>query len=138
MTKVISAAIPVVIMMWACTHATADLFGTGANQFEIEFVEVGDPGNDPDMTDHFVFLPEDPEAIFTVPPKPNPAGSVDYIYRIGKFEVSRDMVEKANAEGGLRVTLSSLSFISDAPRPEMPAPGRSSNGTRATSIGSGS
>ena len=30
---------------------------------------------------------------------------MDYVYEIGKYEVSRDMVEKANAEGGLGLTL---------------------------------
>jgi formylglycine-generating enzyme required for sulfatase activity len=48
---------------------------------------------------------------------------VDYIYNIGKHEISRDMVTKANAAGNLGVTLDSLEFVTDSPRPEMPATG---------------
>ena len=81
-------AFTILTLLCVCTHATADTFGSGANQFEIEFVEIGDPGNDADMTGF-----------------PNPAGSVDYIYNIGMFEVSRDMVKKASTEGGLDLTL---------------------------------
>ena len=43
-------------------RAADDTFGSGATTFEIEFVTIGDP---------------------------NPAGSVDYVYRIGTFEVTR-------------------------------------------------
>ncbi|HEY3391144.1 MAG TPA: SUMF1/EgtB/PvdO family nonheme iron enzyme, partial [Lacipirellulaceae bacterium] len=35
---------------------------------------------------------------------PNPAGSVPYAYRIGKYEVSEQMINKANALGGLGIT----------------------------------
>ena len=83
---------------------TVDTFGTGANQFGITFVEIGDPGNAADTTGD-----------------PNPVGSVGYNFRIGKFEVSRDMVEKANAEGGLGITMSTMSFVVGGPRPGMPA-----------------
>ena len=67
-------------------------FGSGANQFSIDFVEIGNPGNAADTTG-----------------KPNPAGSLDYVYNIGKYEVSRGMIEKANAEGALGITLSDMS-----------------------------
>lgn len=60
------------------THA--DIFGSGSNSFEIEFVTIGDPGNVADTTGH-----------------PNPAGSVPYVYRIGKFEISEGMINKANS-----------------------------------------
>jgi len=52
------------------------------------FVPIGNPGNAPDTTG-----------------SPNPAGSVEYHYRMGRYEVSRDMINKANAEGGLGITL---------------------------------
>ena len=68
--------------------AAADEFGSGANSFEIEFVTIGNPGNPFDM-------------IFN----PNPPGSVDYSFRMGKFEISRDMVTKANIIGNLGITL---------------------------------
>ena len=60
--------------------ARADSFGSGENAFEIELVTVGDPGNLADTTG-----------------VPNPAGSVPYTYRIGKYEISEQMINKANA-----------------------------------------
>lgn len=35
---------------------------------------------------------------------PDPAGSVPYAYRIGKFEISEQMVANANALGGVGIT----------------------------------
>ena len=86
-------------------YAVGGTFGSGDNTFDIEFVTIGDPGNFPDTTG-----------------APNPAGSVDYVYRIGKFEVSRDMVTKANAEGDLGIALDP-DFVTGGPRPDMPATG---------------
>ena len=52
----------------SCASATnADIFGSGANTFNIEFVTIGNPGNAADTNAN-----------------PNPAGSVAYTYRIGK------------------------------------------------------
>ena len=65
--------------------AKADTFGSGANSFDIDFVTVGNPGNPPDAN-------------------PNPAGAVPYGYRIGKYEISEQMIDKANALGGLGIT----------------------------------
>ena len=63
----------------------ADTFGSGANSFEIEFVPIGDPGNVAD----------------TVVPSPNsaplPSGTVDYTYRMAKYEISEAIVSKANS-----------------------------------------
>src|SRR3990172_2199543 len=70
-------------------HAAADTFGSGANTFDIEFVTIGNPGNAADTTG-----------------RPNPAGKVDYAYRMGKFEISEQMIDKANALGGLGITKS--------------------------------
>jgi hypothetical protein len=64
--------------------AFADTFGSGANQFEIEFVPIGNPGNPDDTTD--------PQL-----------GKVEYAYRMGKYEISEDMIDKANALGGLSI-----------------------------------
>jgi Sulfatase-modifying factor enzyme 1 len=63
-----------------CAHsiARADTFGSGDNQFTIDFVKIGNPGNAPDDA-------------------PNPAGAVNYAYRIGKYEISEQMIDKANA-----------------------------------------
>ncbi len=68
-------------------HAASVTFGTGVNQFMMEFVPIGNPGNAADTTG-----------------LPNPAGSVGYAFQMGKFEVSEDMIDKANAEGGLGIT----------------------------------
>ena len=99
--KILASAILTLALMCVCPHANADTFGTGANQFEIEFVEIGDPGNAPDTSGD-----------------PNPAGSVDYVYRIGKYEISRETIERANAEGGLELT---SRFVPGRTRPAMPA-----------------
>ena len=85
-----------------CAHslvapAVADTFGSGANTFNIEFVTVGNPGNPADTTG-----------------QPSPAGSVPYEYRIGKYEISEQMIEKASALGGLGIT-------KDARGPDKPA-----------------
>jgi formylglycine-generating enzyme required for sulfatase activity len=67
-------------------------FGTGANAFSIEFVQIGNLGNAADTSGN-----------------PNPAGSVSYTYNIGKYEISRDMINKANALGGLNITMADFS-----------------------------
>jgi len=67
--------------------AQADPFGSGTNAFDIEFVTIGNPGNADDTTGN-----------------PNPAGKVDTTYRIGQFEISEDMIDKANTLGGLGIT----------------------------------
>ena len=65
--------------------ASADTFGSGSNSFAIEFVTIGSPGNPPDAN-------------------PNPAGAVPYEHRIGKYEISEQMIDKANALGGIGIT----------------------------------
>lgn len=80
-----------------------DTFGSGENEFQIEFVDIGDPG-----------APGDPSGY--------PTRGVNYHYRIGKYEVSRGQIEKANAEAGLGITLASMaSFGGDLP--DIPATG---------------
>ena len=69
-------------------RAAADTFGSGANAFDIEFVNIGNPGNAAD----------------DVSANPDFAGSVPYTYNIGKFEISEQMIDKANALGGLAIT----------------------------------
>ena len=85
-------------------NTLADTFGSGANEFQIEFVTIGNPGNAADKTGN-----------------PDPAGAVDHAYRIGKFEVSREMIEKANVAGGLGIRMSSMDRVDGGPRPAMPA-----------------
>lgn len=63
-------------------------FGTGANAFSIDFVQIGNPGNAADTTG-----------------SPNPAGSVAYTYNIGKYEVSREMIDKAVSAGAQNIQM---------------------------------
>ena len=77
-------ALMIAAISWA-SLAHADTFGSGANSFQIEFVTIGNPGNPPDDD-------------------ANPAGAVPYSYRIGKYEISEQMIDKANALGGLGIT----------------------------------
>jgi formylglycine-generating enzyme required for sulfatase activity len=67
-------------------------FGTGSNAFNIDFVTIGNPGNTADTSG-----------------TPNPAGAVGYSYNLGKYEVSRDLITKANAAGGLGITMADMS-----------------------------
>lgn len=62
------------------THnaAQADTFGSGTNQFQIDFVTVGNPGNAADATGY---------------------GAVPYVYRIGKYEITDEAVRRAVAGG---------------------------------------
>lgn len=73
-------------LAWLLTgSASADTFGSGANTFEIDFVPIGAVGNAADEA-------------------PNSAGAVDYLYRMGKYEVSEAMIDVANQLGGLGIT----------------------------------
>jgi formylglycine-generating enzyme required for sulfatase activity len=56
-------------------YAHADMFGSGANTFDIEFVTIGNPGNPAD-------------ARFIDPLHPNGVGAVADPFRIGKTEVT--------------------------------------------------
>ena len=94
------ASILVLLLLAAGTHnahaSSIISFGSGANQFSMEFVPIGSAGNAPD------------DSVRTSP------GAVNYAYQIGRFEVSEDMVDKASAEGGLGIT-------QDTRGPNMPA-----------------
>jgi len=81
-----------VVLLWLMVgtspiieRSLADTFGSGPNTFTIDFVTIGNPGNPPDAN-------------------PNPAGAVPYTYQIGKYEISEQMIDKANALGGLGIT----------------------------------
>jgi formylglycine-generating enzyme required for sulfatase activity len=60
--------------------AQSETFGSGANQFTMEFVEIGDPGN--------------PGNTFTSSTVPS-LGGVNEVFRIGRFEVSQNMMDAA-------------------------------------------
>ena len=86
---------------------TTQTFGSGANAFSMDFVEIGNPGNAADR-------PSDA--------RPNPMGSVAYTYNIGKYEVSRDIITKANSAGSLGITMSDM-IDYGGNRENMPATG---------------
>ena len=68
---------------------TTTTFGSGANEFNIEFVEIGETGLDPNDYGR---------------------GQVNYVYNLGKYEISRDMITKANAAGSLGISLNDMTF----------------------------
>ena len=80
------------LLALGCQSASAQLvtetFGSGANEFTMEFVTIGNPNNVADTTG-----------------APNPVGSVGYTYNLAKYEVSRDQIDKANAAGSLGITM---------------------------------
>jgi len=87
MKTIISALALCASLFLLLPTAHADPFGSGANAFDVDFVTIGNPGNADDTTGN-----------------PNPVGQVDTTYRIGQFEISEDMIDKANAIGGLGIT----------------------------------
>jgi sulfatase modifying factor 1 len=82
-----ASIITVLIFVSASTRSVADTFGSGANNFEIQFVTIDHPGNDTDT--HTGTL----------------LGSVPNVFRIGRFEISEQMIEAANQLGGLGITM---------------------------------
>jgi formylglycine-generating enzyme required for sulfatase activity len=81
----------------ASAQLVTETFGSGANAFSMEFVTIGNPGNALDRRGLPEHLP-----IY-------PVGSVDYTYNLGKYEVSRDMITKANSAGSLGITMYDMS-----------------------------
>ena len=71
--------------LFAETH----VFGEGENQFEIEFVLIHSPGNQPD-NDPLTYYPTSDEG----------TGAVDYEYQIGKYETTCSQVDKVGRSGG--------------------------------------
>lgn len=101
----------------------ADKFGPDGAGFEMEFVTIGNPGNPPDPQSQFTNKWEEAEdqyrwdeaaggdvligraKIYTEQFAPGRYGAVAQEFRIGKHEVSRDMILKANALGKLGILL---------------------------------
>jgi formylglycine-generating enzyme required for sulfatase activity len=81
---ILSAAL---VSICSSEYGWSGTFGSGANSFEIDFVTIGDAGNLPDTTGN-----------------PNPTGSVTQAFRMGQFEISEQMIVKANTLGGLGIT----------------------------------
>ncbi len=85
----VSIVSTLIIVLHACDMSIADVFGTGGNSFELEFVSIGSPANVADIEG-----------------TPSPAGNVGYLFRMAKHEISEDMVAKANTAAGLGITFS--------------------------------
>jgi len=93
MRKLLCLAVGLASLSTICSAQTiTETFGIGANAFTMDFVTIGNPGNAADTTG-----------------SPNPAGSVAYTYNIGKYEVSRGQIDKANAAGSLGITMYDMS-----------------------------
>jgi hypothetical protein len=76
----------------AQAQTITETFGSGTNQFSIDFVHIGNPGNAGNTTLSY-----------------SNVGRVDYAYNIGKFEISREVLAKANSAGGLGIPLVDMS-----------------------------
>lgn len=83
------------VVIFACLSAHSQVltqnFGSGANSFSIDFVTIGSPNNTADSNSWASSI-----------------GSVSYVYNIGKYEINQDAINKANALGGLGITLFDL------------------------------
>jgi len=90
MNKILNLALIVLALGYqsASAQLVTESFGTGGNAFTMDFVTIGNPGNAADITG-----------------SPNSAGSVAYTYNLGKYEVSRDQIDKANSSGSLGITI---------------------------------
>ena len=113
--SVAAGALATVASLAAPSHAGTVTFGSGVgNTFDMEFKTIGNPNNTADTTGN-----------------PSPAGRVTYTYDIGKFEVSRDMITKYNANYGtannLAITLDSMTGITGGTGANRPATGISWN-----------
>jgi formylglycine-generating enzyme required for sulfatase activity len=89
---------PFAVLVLGCLSAQGqtitETFGTGANSFSMDFVAIGNPNNPSDL---------------------NGFGSVSAAYRIGKYEISREFIEKANTEAGLGLPVWNYSGWSASP-----------------------
>ncbi|MEI6606084.1 MAG: SUMF1/EgtB/PvdO family nonheme iron enzyme, partial [Verrucomicrobiota bacterium] len=72
----------------ASASLSIDTFGTGENAFTMNFVDIGNPGNANDTS-------------------PAGYGGVANAFRMSSYEVSVDMVSKANTAGSLGITYTS-------------------------------
>lgn len=84
----------VVVLALTVTSTKADTFGSGGNTFNIDFVTVGNPGNANDSGTTGSYF--------------SPYGGVSYTFRMGTYEISRDMITKANNGGTLGLTLQNM------------------------------
>ena len=88
------------LLALSCQSASAQLvtesFGSGDNAFTMDFVTIGNPGNAADTQTN-------------IWGNAYSAGSVSYLYNLGKHEISREIIDKANLSAALELTLRDLS-----------------------------
>lgn len=111
--RICRAAMTLALASLLAAPCSGDSFGQGDQQFDISFVTIGDAGNAPDLDNN----PRSYQGYAGV----YPVGDVSYVYRIGKYEISRGDVDKANALGNLGITLIDMSQFDNGP--ELPATG---------------
>ena len=87
MKKTILSLLVAVGLIGSVSQSKADTFGSGANQFTIDFTTIGNPGNS-----------ADPLTFFGSPGGYG-YGSVGYTYRIGTYTISQNQIYKATASG---------------------------------------
>jgi hypothetical protein len=90
MKQMAAVALGLALGMTTNGTARADTFGSGGNAFTIDFVNVGNPGNANDSGTTGSYF--------------SAFGGVAYDFRMGTYEVSEDMITKANAVGSLGIT----------------------------------
>jgi len=73
---ILSTLVAVALIGFYSLHA--DTFGTGANQFTLDFTTIGNTGNAADSTDY---------------------GAVGYTYAIGTYDISQNQLNAAAANG---------------------------------------
>ena len=90
----------VLVLAGASVNAqtVTQVFGSGAYSFSMEFVTIGNPNN---VADTGQYSNQGSGEPYT-------AGSVSYVYNLGKYEISRDMVLKASTSGGFGLTLADM------------------------------
>ncbi len=96
MKKQVCMVMATIMLAGFAQVAQSDTFGSGGNQFTMDFTTIGNAGNGADT---------------------NGIGAVDYTYRIGQYEVTIDQFEKMRASAGIGAGNESFwnSVGSDAP-----------------------
>lgn len=129
------------LLLFPIASASADRFGAQANQFDIEFVTIASPGNAADPQSQFTDREQEAEDLYEYDDEtatetlirrgkilneqfaPGRFGAVAYEYRIGKHEISRDMILKANRLGQLGINLKEVAPAGSRQPDDQPATG---------------
>jgi formylglycine-generating enzyme required for sulfatase activity len=85
-----------------------ETFGTGASAFSIDFVEIGNLNNPAQKVSVGLTLSNLSGTIIQ-PAREQEVGSVDYSYRIGKYEITRDIITRFNSLQPLQIAMGDLS-----------------------------